>query len=197
VRDPALRCRIPDREIGVGAWRNRALPAESEQARRIGGGEPDELRHVDASLRNALAEQNRKTRLDSWNAVRNGVEGRHTVHPRHGAALAVGAASGAALGGGEGEAAMIGGDDVERAVLNAAPYPLVLFFDAQGRRAHGLRPTELRLLQVVVRERQILWAGLAPDFDPAGARAGDLGGGLLAGHVKDLDRLIDQLRERD
>ena len=95
------------------------------------------------------------------------------------------------------ERTVVGGNGLQIVERQPAPQPVLRLLRTQ-RRAHDvLRALEAGLLVVVVREEQVLRAGLGVRRQSAVARLGDHLERLCRGQVHDVDRHVRHLGQRD
>ena len=180
IRDLHRPLRVPDREIGVGPDRDRALlRVQAVDPGRVGAAERDEALEVDPALGDTFGEQKRQAQLDPGNAVRDLLE--VGVGPLGELAAFI-----------EAIRRVVGGDHLERAVLHAPPDRRTVR-RIPGRRAeHPLRPFEPRPVEVGGLEQQVLRAGLGEHLLTARLGVADRAHRSFGRDVEHDDRLIDQ-----
>src|SRR5690606_20806057 len=185
VTDGALDARVPDRDIRVGADRNRALlRIEAIGLGVVGRRQCDEARKVDTALHDAFREQDRHTGLHARNAIRDVAEAFLALRELLAALVVV-------L-----EWAMVGREQVEHTRLDAAPAFFLRSLVAGRRRADELCAFPIHAVEVFCRQHQVLRAGLAEDLEATGAGARNLFHRLTVRYVNDDDRHIRDLGER-
>ena len=178
--------RIPDRDVGVGADRDRALArVQAVHARVVGRGERDELVERQAPLHHAFGEQERQAHLEPGHAVRHLLEG--------GLLAASASCRSRRTGTARGRRSSTWN------VPSASPSQIASCAASSrgGGLQHHFAPSTPGLVHVGRREEQVLRAGLGVDPRAEGLRGADRLHRLGARDVDDQHRHVEQAREHD
>ena len=176
---------IPDRNVGVGADRDRTLArVQVVYFRRGGGGQFHELFQTETSLRHHRVEQQRQPHLDPRQSIGHLLE----IRIGAGAQLAVFI---------ETIGRVVRRDGLEIAERQCLPQRFLIGHRSRRRAAHPLGAFNAGFVEIFGGEKKILRAGFRKHLQPLAARVADHPGAFRGRDVKDHDRLIDQRRHAD
>ena len=97
----------------------------------------------------------------------------------------------------EAERAVIGGNNLQLILLQATPQSFLVPFLPQRWSKYILCALEIRDIEILDRQVQILWAGLGVDRKPSVASLAHLFKSIVAAQVHDVDGSARHLRQRN